>query len=94
MPGWRAWPRAGTRTGGVTDSTWDAQDRLVQIDFPDLTFAAYRCDGLGRRIEKDVAGVTPLADFVDGYDGLGLASRAPPSSEPLVVAHGGTQNGK
>ena len=32
---------AGACTGRITTYTWDAQDQLVRIDFPDLTFAAY-----------------------------------------------------
>ncbi len=39
---------ASVCTGGVTGYTYDAEDRLVRIDFPDLSFAGYRYDGLGR----------------------------------------------
>ncbi len=52
----------------TTTYTWDAQDQLVRIDFPDLTFAAYRYDGLGRRIEKDVNGM--VTKYV--YDGAAI----------------------
>jgi len=65
---------AGACTGGVTGYTWDAEDRLVRIDFPGGTFAAYRYDGLGRRIEKDVDGTVTRyvydgADILLEYDG-------------------------
>jgi len=58
----------------VTGYTWDAEDRLVRIDFPGGTFAAYRYDGLGRRIEKDVDGTVTRyvydgADILLEYDG-------------------------
>ncbi len=54
--------------GAVTAYTWDAEDRLTRIDLPDLTFAAYRYDGLGRRIEKDgseavILGCAGMADL-------------------------------
>jgi hypothetical protein len=65
---------AGACTGGVTSYTWDAQDQLTRIDFPDLTFAEYRYNGLGRRIEKDVNGA--VADAVT----LGIAIRRRESS--------------
>ena len=48
---------ASACTGSVTSYAYDAQDQLTQSTFPDLTTAAYRYDGLGRRIEKDVVGV-------------------------------------
>ena len=38
----------------ITTYTYDAQNQLIGIDFPNLTSAAYFYDGLGRRIEKDV----------------------------------------
>ena len=40
----------------VTTFIWNAQNQLVQIDFPDATQATYRYDGFGRRIEKNVNG--------------------------------------
>ena len=56
---------AGACTGAATTYSYNAENRLARIDFPDLTFAAYRYDGLGRRIEKDVNGV--ITRYV--YDG-------------------------
>ncbi len=52
----------------TTGYTYDAQNQLTRIDFPDLTFAAYSYDGLGRRIEKDVNGA--LTQYV--YDGAAI----------------------
>ena len=52
-------------TLAVTSYNYNAQDQLIGITFPDLTTASYRYDGLGRRIEKDVAGV--ITRYV--YDG-------------------------
>jgi len=43
-------------TSDVTTYTWDAQDQLIQITFPNTTTATYKYDGLGRRIEKNVNG--------------------------------------
>jgi YD repeat-containing protein len=41
-------------TGGLTTYTYDPDDQLIRIDFPEGTNAAYRYDGLGRRISKTV----------------------------------------
>ncbi|MHA1943901.1 MAG: hypothetical protein ACW96M_05840, partial [Candidatus Thorarchaeota archaeon] len=54
----------------VTSYTYDAQDQLIRIDFPDTTFATYAYDALGRRIAKDVddgAGGREVTAYV--YDG-------------------------
>jgi len=56
-------------TSDVTTYTWDAQDQLIQIDFPDSTTATYKYDGLGRRIEKNVNGT--ITRYV--YDGEDIA---------------------
>ena len=40
----------------VTTYQWDAQDQLIQIDRPNSSTVTYKYDGLGRRIEKNVAG--------------------------------------
>ena len=55
-------------TGGVTTFTYDTLDQLIRIDFPDLTFATYRYDGLGRRIEKNVNGV--ITRYVYGGENI------------------------
>jgi RHS repeat-associated protein len=52
-------------SGAAKEYTWDVLNRLVRIDFPDATYAAYRYDAQGRRIEKDVNGA--LTRYV--YDG-------------------------
>lgn len=37
-----------------THYTYDAENQLTRIDFPGGTFAEYKYDGLGRRIQKNV----------------------------------------
>ena len=63
-------------SGAVTDYGWDAQNQLTRIDFPDLTFAEYRYDPFGRRIEKNVGGTVTRyvydgQDMVLEFDGTG-----------------------
>ncbi len=55
-------------TGNITAYTYDAENRLVRINFPAGTSSTYRYDGLGRRIEKNVDG--QITRFV--YDGQDL----------------------
>ena len=89
---------AGACTGDVTTYIWNAQNQLIQIDFPDLTTAAYRYDGFGRRIEKDVAGVITRyvyygEDILLEYDGantlLARYSNGELTDQPFVVERGG-----
>ncbi len=85
-------------TLATTSYTYDTQDKLTRIDFPDLSFATYRYDGLGRRIEKDVNGAVTQYVY-DGsailleYDGAGslLArySHGQRVDQPLAVERGG-----
>ena len=86
---------AGICTGAVTSYTYDAQDQLIRIDFPDLTFAAYRYDGSGRRTEKDVNGsvtryVYDFSAILLEYDGaaslLARYSHGQRVDQPLAVA--------
>jgi len=70
-----------TDASGTTTYTWDAEDQLVRIDFPDGTFAAYKYDPLGRRIEKDVNGIITRylysgRDLVEEYDVNGTCQAA------------------
>ncbi len=58
----------------ITTYHWDAQDQLIQIDRRDSTTVTYKYDGLGRRIEKNVAGsitryVYDGEDILLEYDG-------------------------
>lgn len=55
-------------TGAATVFTWDAEDQLVRVDFPGGTFAEYRYDGMGHRIQKSVNG--QITRYV--YDGDGI----------------------
>ena len=52
-------------TSQVTKYSYDAENQLTRIDFPDGTNAQYRYDALGRRIEKNSSGA--LTRYV--YDG-------------------------
>lgn len=88
----------GACTGDVTAFTYDAQDQLVRIDFPDLTAATYRYDGLGRRIEKDVDGTVTRyvydgADILLEYDGANALqtrySHGDQVDQPLALERAG-----
>ena len=90
----------GACAGGITVYTYDAQNQLTRIEFPDLTTAAYRYDGLGRRIEKDVNGtltryVYDGEDILVEFDGAGAllarTSHGQGSDQPLAVARGGQE---
>ena len=62
-----------TDANGVTRYTWDGENRLVRIDFPDGRKADYAYDPLHRRIAKtltDAQGAQTLRRYV--YDGLHL----------------------
>jgi len=85
-------------TSDVTTYTWDAQDQLVQITFPDTTTATYRYDGLGRRIEKNVNGsitryIYDGEDIVLEYDGtntfVARYSHGQQTDQPLAVQRAG-----
>ena len=85
-------------TLAVTTYTYDAQDQLIQIDFPDLTTASYRYDGVGRRIEKDVNGaitryIYDREDILLEYDGtntlLARYSHGERRDKPFSVERGG-----
>jgi RHS repeat-associated protein len=43
-------------TGRTTTYSYDAENQLIRVDLPAGTYAAYKYDGLGRRIEKNVNG--------------------------------------
>lgn len=82
------------KTHDATTYTYDAENRLIQVDLPDATTATYRYDALGRRIEKDVDGtitryVYDLEDILVEYDGKNIAIRAythgPGIDEPLSL---------
>jgi len=84
----------------TTGYTYDAQDRLTRIDFPDLTTAAYRYDGLGRRIEKDANGAVTRyvydgSDILLEFDGAGAllarTSHGQGTDQPLAVERGGQE---
>jgi RHS repeat-associated protein len=85
-------------TSDVTTYQWDAQDQLIQIDRPDATTVTYKYDGLGRRIEKDVAGsstryVYDGQDILLEYDGtntfVARYNHGGQVDQPLVLQKGG-----
>jgi YD repeat-containing protein len=82
----------------VTSYTHDAQNQLTRIDFPGGGFAAYRYDGLGQRVEKDVTGAVTRYIF-DGphifleYDGANAFqaryNHGDRIDQPLALERGG-----
>ena len=86
-------------TGLRTLYTYDAENQLTRIDFPDGTWATYRYDGLGRRFEKNVNGtitryVYDNEDILLEYDGANnLQARYTHGlgiDEPLIMERGNT----
>jgi len=73
-------------TSDVTTYTWDAQDQLIQITFPDSTTATYKYDGLGRRIEKNVNG-TITRYVYDGEDILLEYGESAPGVNTFVARY-------
>jgi len=82
----------------VTTYTWDAQEQLIQITFPDSTTASYAYDGLGRRIEKNVNGTITRyiydgEDIVLEYDGTNTFrarySHGDQTDQPLALQKAG-----
>ena len=81
-------------TGLSTQFEYDVENRLIRLVREDGTIMRYRYDGLGRRIEKDVAGVVTRYIYdnedilleLDGSDKL-LARYAhgPGIDEPLIM---------
>jgi RHS repeat-associated protein len=85
-------------TGKITNYTYDSENQLTNISLPTGVTAAYRYDGLGRRIEKSNG--TQLTRYVyDGqdilfeYDGTSFTARyvhGPAVDEVLSVTRGGS----
>lgn len=83
----------------MTTYHWDAQNQLIQIDFPGSGgTATYKYDGLGRRIEKNVNGT--ISRYVyDGddihleYDGANVFvaryNHGDRTDQPLTMKHAG-----
>ncbi len=57
----------GADSKGATAYSYDFENRLVDITFPDGTTASYKYDALGHRIEKNVNG-TITRYLYDGYN--------------------------
>ncbi|MCA9501056.1 MAG: hypothetical protein KC588_17820 [Nitrospira sp.] len=85
-------------TSAVTTYSWDAQDQLIQINLPNSTTVTYKYDGLGRRIEKNVAGsitryVYDGQDILLEYDGTNTFSarysHGDQVDQPLILQKAG-----
>ena len=88
--------------GATTRYSYDAEDQLVRVDFPDGTNAQYRYDGLGRRIEKNVSGtitryVYDGEDILFEFNGtnrlLARYTHGDLIDEPLLMEHDLNANG-
>jgi RHS repeat-associated protein len=71
-----------TKTGasGVTQYVYDYENQLIRIEFPDGSYAAYKYDVLGRRIQKDFNGIVTKFIYdrnwlLSEYDGAGDLQR-------------------
>lgn len=89
--------KTNTATSEVTQYTWDAENRLIGITTSTST-VAYKYDGLGRRIQKDVDGVITTYIYdqedilfeLDGLDNiLARYTHGQGIDEPLVMDRGG-----
>jgi RHS repeat-associated protein len=85
-------------TNRSTTYNYNSENQLTRIDFPDATFASYRYDSLGRRIEKNVNGQTTQyiydrENILFEYAGDTLIARythGPGIDEVISVQRGGT----
>ena len=93
--------RTEKSTGAVTTYTYDGEHQLSGVTTPTLT-ATYRADGLGRRIEKIVNGVSTRfiydqEDLLFEFDGTNtLTARwlhGPGIDEPLMLERDLNNNG-
>ncbi len=79
----------------TTTYTYDADNQLIKITFPNSSFVTYSYDGLGRRIEKNVSGVMTRyvydgGDILMEYNSVNQLTayyiHGPGIDEPLSVA--------
>ena len=86
-------------TAEVTTYTYNSQNQLIRIDFPDLTYATYAYDGLGRRIQKNNnSSITKYIydneDILFEYDNTNTPitryTHGPGVDEPLIMERGGS----
>lgn len=84
--------------GAETTYTYDAEDRLIRVDLPGNSWAEYRYDALGRRIEKSVdVAITRYTydgeDILFEYDGgnnvVARYTHGPGIDEPLIMERSG-----
>ncbi|HUU85278.1 MAG TPA: FG-GAP-like repeat-containing protein [Phycisphaerae bacterium] len=88
--------------GAVTQYTYDAENRLIRVDLPGESWAEYRYDALGRRIEKNVDGAITrytydAEDILFEYDASNNVgaryTHGPGMDEPLIVHRDTTGDG-
>jgi len=87
-----------TDVTGTTYYTYDPENRLTRIDFPDGTYATYQYDPFGRRIQKNVNGTITQylydgEDILAEYDATNTRivryTHGPGIDEPLIMERGG-----
>lgn len=71
-------------TAKITNYTYDSENQLTRIDFPDGTSTSYRYDGFGRRIEKKIGG--QAVQYV--YDGQDVLAEYAGSTLTALYTHG------
>lgn len=85
-------------SGRATAFAYDAEGQLTRITFHDGGTAAYKYDGLGRRVEKNVRGqvtryVYDSEDIVSEYSGTDALTASyvhgSATDEPLIMERGG-----
>ena len=86
-------------TAEVTTYIYNSQNQLIRIDFPDLTYATYAYDGLGRRIQKNnnnsiTKYIYDNEDILFEYDNTNTPitryTHGPGVDEPLIAERGGS----
>ncbi len=90
--------RTEKATGNTTNYTWDAENRLIQVQMPSGSIVQYEYDPFGRRIEKNVNGTITQylydnQNILFDYDQNGNVQRAYTHGagidEPLMITSSG-----
>ncbi len=91
--------RTEKATGNTTNYTWDAENRLIQVQMPSGSIVQYEYDPFGRRIEKNVNGrITQylydnqniLFEYNQNGNVLSAFTHGAGIDEPLMWTSGGT----
>jgi RHS repeat-associated protein len=86
-------------TGNITNYSWDAENRLIQVQMPSGSIVQYKYDPFGRRVEKNANGTITRylydnQNILFDYDQSGNVLRAYTHGagidEPLMWISGGT----